>query len=156
MRGSLFTVGGHLGAAVSALVDGQLAPADEERAWSHVMTCPGCRREVEREGQVKTRLATLRGEPPPPQLLGSLYDVRAWSAVDALERRERTRRRGGLAAAGAGSLGAAVLGLSALAGAPLGDTAPPPPVTSISGSSTGSSGGAGGPAAPAPWPARPR
>lgn len=155
MRGSLFTLGGHLGASVSALVDGQLPSAEEERAWSHVLTCPGCRREVEREGQVKTRLATLRGEPPPPQLLGSLYDVRAWSTVDALERRARTRRRGGLAAIGAGSVGAAVLGLSALAGAPLGTT-PPPPVASIGGPVTGAPAGPPVPAAPAPWAARPR
>lgn len=155
MRGPLFTLGGHLGSSVSAVVDGQLPPAAEERAWSHVLTCPGCRREVEREGQVKTRLATLRGEPPPPQLLGSLYDVRAWSAVDALERRARSRRRGSLVAVGAGSVGAAVLGLSALAGAPLGE-APPPPLTSISGSSTGTPGGPSAPAAPSPWGARPR
>lgn len=155
IRGSLFTVGGHLGASVSALVDGQLTPAAEERAWSHVLTCSGCRGEVEREGQVKTRLAALHGESPPPQLLGSLYDVRAWSAVDALERRARTRRRGGLAALGVGSVGVAFLGLSALAGAPVAE-APPPPVTSISGSSAGSPTGTPAPATTAPWGARPR
>ena len=50
---------GHLGSRVSALVDGQLAPEDAERAWSHVHTCPACRRLVEHEGWVKTRLAGL-------------------------------------------------------------------------------------------------
>ena len=50
---------GHLGDRVSALLDGQLAPLDEERAWSHVHACHQCRDLVEREGWVKTRLAGL-------------------------------------------------------------------------------------------------
>jgi len=149
----LFTLGGHLGPSVSALVDGQLAPTEEERAWAHVMSCAGCRRLVEAEGAVKTRLATLRGEPAPPRLLGARYDIDAWAAADAVARTGQRRR--GLVAWGAGSVGAAVLGISALAGAPVGGTpAPPAPVTSIK----GSAGGAG-PSAPAPSvlsPALPR
>ena len=30
---------GHLGTRVSALLDGQLTGADEERAWDHVHSC---------------------------------------------------------------------------------------------------------------------
>src|SRR4051812_1640158 len=41
---------GHLGDRVSALLDGQLTPAEEERAWSHVHDCHQCRDLVEREG----------------------------------------------------------------------------------------------------------
>jgi anti-sigma factor RsiW len=120
---------GHLGDRVSALVDGQLSAAEEERAWAHAMTCPGCRRLIEREGWLKTRLSTM-ADPraiasPGPGLIGALYDVRAWSAVDAIERRGRARRTA-LAAAGAGSVGAAVIGLLALTGAPAGVGEPPP------------------------------
>lgn len=49
----------HLGARVSALLDGRLPAAEEERAWSHVHECHPCRDLVEREGWVKTRLAGL-------------------------------------------------------------------------------------------------
>ncbi|WP_110239320.1 hypothetical protein [Nocardioides gilvus] len=50
---------GHLGSRVSALLDGRLPQADEERAWEHVHLCHPCRDAVEREGWVKTRLAQL-------------------------------------------------------------------------------------------------
>jgi anti-sigma factor RsiW len=135
-------LGGHLGTAVSALVDGQLDPASADRAWDHVHGCQSCRRQVEREGWVKTQLAGMTGDdaPPPPQLLGSLYDLRAagqpappespesataWAAVEALERRDRDRRRTAVALVGAGSLSVAVLGFAAFAGAGLGIGAAP-------------------------------
>ncbi len=52
---------GHLGARVSALLDGQLCEVEEERAWQHVHACHPCRDLVEREGWLKTQLATLSG-----------------------------------------------------------------------------------------------
>lgn len=118
---------GHLGDRVSALVDGQLSAAEEERAWGHAMTCPGCRRLIEREGWTKTRLATLSdpGETARPGLLGTLYDVDAWATVDAIERGTRTRRTA-LAVAGVGSIGAAVLGLVAFTSPPAGMGEPTP------------------------------
>jgi anti-sigma factor RsiW len=120
MRG----LGGHIGSSVSALVDGQLDHAEAERAWSHVLTCPPCRRLVEREGWVKRQLATMSGSEPSARLLGSLHQLDvaadAWAAVDELERRGRGRRRAGLALAGAGSVSAAVLGIATLGGAGLG------------------------------------
>ena len=130
-------LGGHLGVTASALLDGQLDPASAERAWAHVHGCPTCCSQVEREGWVKTQLATMAGEDaPPPQLLGSLYGLgaagrpapgaqEAWAAVGELERRGRGRRRAGLAAAGAGSVSAAVLGLVTLTGGSLGSGATP-------------------------------
>ncbi len=139
----ILNLGGHIGASVSALVDGQLSPAEEERAWSHILTCPGCRRLVEREGWVKSRVAGLsfapvEGDAPRP-VLGSLYDVEAWAAVDRLEDRARTRRRTGLALVGAGSVGAAVFGFASLSGATLGiggGAGDVPPTTRISGPSS--------------------
>jgi hypothetical protein len=139
---------GHLGDSVSALVDGQLDHETAERAWAHVMRCPGCRRLVEREGWAKTQLVQLSGQhavEPPTQLLGSLYhldadaedvarDTReAWEAVQRIEQRGRGRRRAGLALVGAGSVSVAVLGFSTMTGAQLGiGTAPSgPPTTSL-------------------------
>jgi hypothetical protein len=134
-------LGGHLGAAVSALVDGQLDEESAERAWVHVAGCASCRRLVEREGWVKRRLAEMAGAAPgtpqpPSDLLGSLYDLEpvdadhagrhhpaaqaSWAAVEQLERQDRPRRRAVLAVAGVGSVSAAVLGLSTLGAAPLG------------------------------------
>ena len=109
---------GHLGPKTSALLDGQLSPADEERAWQHVHLCHVCRDQVEREGWVKTRLAGLSGEP-----VGASDDLK-WSlrapAItpgDALLA-QRSRRSAGLAAIGGGAVGAAVMGVLALGVAP--------------------------------------
>jgi anti-sigma factor RsiW len=113
---------GHIGSNASALVDGQLSPADEERAWQHVLGCPGCRRLVEREGWIKQRLAGLAGSSAvaaPPDLLGSLYDVDAWATVDELERRSK-RRRAAVALVGAGSVGVAVMALMSVTTPPVG------------------------------------
>ena len=69
---------GHVGAKVSALVDGQLSEAESERVWSHVMVCPPCRRLVEQEGWTKSRVRCAGQAPDassevPMSLLGSLY-----------------------------------------------------------------------------------
>jgi hypothetical protein len=137
-------LGGHLGVAVSALLDGDLDVSSSERAWAHVHACDFCRRQVEREGWVKTRLATISGADagaPSQQLLGSLYDLgtpsgpqpdptgtASWAAVDEIERRGRVGRRAGLALAGAGSVSVAVLGLASLTGGSLaiGGSSPAP------------------------------
>jgi len=113
---------GHIGSTASALVDGQLSAAEEERAWKHVLGCPGCRRLVEKEGWVKQRLAGLAAPSafaPPPRLLGSLYDVDAWAAVDEIER-GRSRRRTATALVGAGSVGLAVMAVMAVTSPPAG------------------------------------
>lgn len=113
---------GHVGDSVSALVDGQLPQAEEERVWSHVLGCPGCRRLVEHEGWTKNRLRSLSSQTPqdaPPDLLGQLYAVGAWATVDRMERTSR-RRRAAVAVVGAGSLGVAVLGIMGATSAPAG------------------------------------
>lgn len=113
---------GHIGSNASALVDGQLSAAEEERAWRHVLGCPGCRRLVEREGWIKQRIAGLAGPTSitaPAGLLGSLYDVDAWAQVDEIERRS-TRRRATVALVGAGSVGVAVLALLTVSSPPAG------------------------------------
>ncbi|GAB2730524.1 hypothetical protein [Nocardioides pakistanensis] len=142
-------LGGHLGAVVSPLLDGQLDPSSTERAWAHVHGCETCRRQVEREGWVKTRLSAMSHDEgaPPPELLGSLYSLcsappdgaAAWAAVAEIERRGRDRRRAGLAMVGVGSVSAAVLGLATLTGSTLGIGGAPgaTPASSLSRSGAG-------------------
>lgn len=119
---------GHLGDNVSALVDGQLSPADEERAWAHVHGCPGCRALVAREGWVKQQMLGLSGRADmPSRLVDQLAHLPAadsWAQVHALEASSR-RRRTTVVMAGAGSVGAAALALVALTGAPAGNGRPP-------------------------------
>ena len=154
-------LGGHLGIAVSALLDGHLDTSSAERAWAHVHGCALCHRQVEREGWVKTQLAAMTGDDgPPPQLLGSLYGLggavgdqdlsvsrtagpadgaAAWMAVEDLERRGRGRRRTGIVLVGAGSVSAAVLGFASLTGSPLGiggGVPAGPPTSAMSGAGT--------------------
>jgi predicted anti-sigma-YlaC factor YlaD len=128
MRGPLSFLNGHLGAAVSALVDGQLDAESTDRAWQHVGTCASCRQLVEREGWLKRQLASINETPqagrPSEALMGNLLDLDAvaasWADADEIDTRGRGRRRAGLVLVGAGSVSAAVLGLTTLTGAPLG------------------------------------
>jgi hypothetical protein len=154
----MWALGGHLGSAVSALVDGQLDEESTEQAWLHVQHCPQCRRRVEREGWVKRQLAEMSGptsvQEPSERLLGSLYELEpgeaafaqpgaaaaaadAWAAVNALEKQGRGRRRVGLALAGAGSVGVAVFGLSALGTSPFSGSAGNPAASLTGAARTG-------------------
>jgi anti-sigma factor RsiW len=126
---------GHLGARVSALLDGQLSPQETEEAWAHVYTCHACRDLVEREGWVKTRLAGLSCEPGPApiDLKGSLLSMPPGDRYLVAPRSGGARRGVGIAVLGGGAVGAAMLGVLALGTAPAGS--PPaerrPPVTRI-------------------------
>ncbi len=113
----------HLGSRVSALLDGRLPAAEEERAWAHVHECNPCRDLVEREGWVKTRLAGLsfadRSEcEAPDRLKNSLLAAGCGSALTPPQfptaaTSVRARHRS-LVAIGGGAAGAAVVGVLAL------------------------------------------
>jgi len=137
---------GHLGARVSALLDGQLSAEETERAWEHVHACHQCRDLVEREGWVKTRLAGLAFDPTgaaPADLKGALLGASALARSPlepALGPREPVhrdsallpgdsylaaadgpvprRRTVGVAMGGGAAVGAAVMGVLALGVAP--------------------------------------
>lgn len=115
---------GHLGPRVSALLDGQLSGPDEEKAWEHVHSCYECRDAVEREGWVKTRLATMQFEHSsvPSHLKGSLLVrglVADWPPLaDDQSLATRGRRHLGLAGISSGAVGAAVMGVLALGASP--------------------------------------
>lgn len=115
---------GHLGARVSALLDGQLSAAETERAWAHVHACHQCRDRVEHEGWVKTQLAGLAptGGHAPEHLKGALLGgPGGWAAASPTlpaDGASRARAYGGVVALGSGAVGAAVLGVLALGTAP--------------------------------------
>ena len=143
-------VSGHLGRRVSALLDGQMSPAEADAAWTHVHTCHLCRDEVEREGWIKTRLSTLSfddgpGGCAPDRLKGALLGVTPADGYLAagdcdLTNRSRPRRVVGFAALGGGAAGAAVMGVLALGAAPAADIPTPErrqqPVSNVSTSPT--------------------
>ena len=110
----------HVGTRVSALIDGQLSRAESERLWAHVHQCDLCRAQVEREGWVKTQLAGLAlscPQPPAPHALkGALSGVAAaWPPGPAASAPTAERRRMmTFAAIGAGSIGAAMVGVIAM------------------------------------------
>jgi anti-sigma factor RsiW len=126
---------GHLGARVSALLDGRLDPAEEERCWDHVHQCHACRDLVEREGWVKTRLAQLSWGPASPaapdglkaSLRGQCGAVSAARFPVASRTRSRT-----LVAIGGGAAGACVVGVLALGLGTAPRVEPRPPATDLS------------------------
>jgi len=111
----------HLGSRVAALVDGQLPPAQAERAWAHVHSCATCRAAVEREGWIKRELACLSFATPTPPRLAQPAPAAlapAWPPMPLVATEVRPRRFAGLAAIGAGSVGAAMFGVLVLGAAP--------------------------------------
>jgi len=137
----------HLGASVSAMVDGQLPASELDRAWRHVLGCPTCRAEVERELWLKERLAALHAPRPADRLHETLTGwpqdprtvygqpapvVPGWSAVVAQER-PRRRRTGVAVGVGAASVIALMgWGFTAL----VDQTGPAPAGANVGGSPT--------------------
>ena len=123
---------GHLGTRASALLDGQLPPAEAERLWAHVHGCHLCRDLVEREGWVKTRLSGLCAPDrtqAPAHLKGALLGACATPlesgypsalSAPALGATSRPKRVGAVAVGVGGAAGMAVRGVLAL-GAPPAD-----------------------------------
>ncbi|MDS1269761.1 anti-sigma factor [Lipingzhangella sp. LS1_29] len=62
----------HLGERLSALVDGELGPADREEALRHLAVCANCRFEAEMLRQLKRRLHGLHEPEPAGELMGRI------------------------------------------------------------------------------------
>jgi len=109
---------GHIGDNAAALVDGQLNPEATEKAWAHVLGCPGCRQVVEYEAWVKRRLNSLAQAPsvleprPSEQLVHSLYSVSGSSESRPVP--DSVRHPLGAALLGTGALGLVVAGVFAV------------------------------------------
>ena len=65
----------HLGARISALVDGELGHDARERALAHVAHCAACRATLESERAVKDLLAAAAAPVPSPAVLASLQSL---------------------------------------------------------------------------------
>lgn len=74
---------GCLGAAVAALVDGELDHAGRERVHRHLAHCLACRDEVEAQRRTKARLRTASAPDPSDALLARLSGLGAPLQVDA-------------------------------------------------------------------------
>lgn len=87
----------HLGDALSAWLDGELAPAARREAEGHLQACAGCQEEMEEIRQARAAVRSLPVRVPPPDLLGGL--------VTPLRAREPRRRAAwALAAAAAAAV----------------------------------------------------
>ena len=62
----------HLGARISALVDGELGHEARDRALAHVAHCPTCRDQLDAERAVKAALAAAPAPVPSEGVLASL------------------------------------------------------------------------------------
>lgn len=106
---------GHIGDNAAALVDGQLSAEAAERAWRHVLGCPGCRQIVEYEAWVKRQVGALTRQPdawtpmPSNQLLGNLHSVehQTTSAMAS----DETKPRATSVVVGAGAAGVLMAGM---------------------------------------------
>ncbi|MBD5787037.1 zf-HC2 domain-containing protein [Cellulosimicrobium terreum] len=67
----------HLGSRLSALVDGQLTPAESERALEHVARCPGCAAELASARAARTALSSAGQVDPAPDLTARLLALSA-------------------------------------------------------------------------------
>jgi len=124
----------HLGSRVSALLDGRLAPGEEERCWNHVHECHACRDLVEHEGWVKTQLAQLSfGPTSTPEALKSSLRGGCGALTPAPFVVAGHRSRRGLMAIGGGAASVCVVGVLALGVAGSPRVGPPPPATDLSG-----------------------
>jgi anti-sigma factor RsiW len=144
-------VTGHLREHVAALVDGQLDYRTREKALAHLAGCAQCRAAVEHQRWVKQRVQTLPSAEPSAALLSSLTTVTERAAHPGSFAPPPARgwglgglrgvvRRGGLFAAGAGSLAAGVVGVAYALGGPAGPQPDPvtPPVGQFSAEFAGS------------------
>ena len=127
----------HLGARVSALLDGRLAPEEEERCWNHVHECHACRDLVEHEGWVKTQLAQLSlGPASTPETLKSSLRGGCSALTPAPFVTAGHRPRRGLVAISGGAASVCVVGVLALGVAGSPRVEPAPPATDLSGPAT--------------------
>lgn len=105
---------GHLGDALSGLLDGELDLHQERAALTHLGTCIECATELVAVRQARSWVRTLPPVEPPfgflERLVGAPSGARPGPPVVS---RSALRRRAGLAAVGAAAAAATVLGVGA-------------------------------------------
>ena len=98
----------HLGDALSALLDGELADEEAARARPHLDACPACAAELAAVSQARSWLRALPSVEPPAGFLAGL--LASPPAGDVVRLRRRRLGLAALAASAAASL--ALLGLA--------------------------------------------
>lgn len=109
----------HLGDALSALLDGELAAAQEEVARAHLARCPECAQELVAVRDARTWLRTLPPVDPP----FGFYE-RLLLDGGRLQIPANLRRRAGLAALGAAAAAVTVLGVGSPSTRPVSPAVP--------------------------------
>ncbi len=118
----------HLGDSLSALLDGELSPGEQEVARAHLAACPSCAEELSAVGQARSWVRGLPQVDPPfgfyeRMLLDRPLPAAAFAGVP-LGARPSLRRRAGLAALGAAAAAVTVLGVGSPAARPVNPSMP--------------------------------
>jgi anti-sigma factor RsiW len=116
-----FGVGPHLGDALSALLDGELAVAAADQAQAHLAACPVCADEFVAVSQARTWVRALPPVEPP---FGFYERMLLDRRQPAFASRTTLRRRAGLAALGAAAAAVTVLGVGSPAAQPVSPAVP--------------------------------
>ena len=102
----------HLGTRLSALIDGELSPAERDRAHAHLAACAACRAEANTLRELKKRMRGLPDAPAGDALTGRLLAIGGPGGPVPL-RGPRPRHRGRYLALGIASCAVAGLGVTA-------------------------------------------
>jgi anti-sigma factor RsiW len=116
----------HLGDALSALLDGELAGPQEAAAHAHLAVCQDCAGELRAVSQARTWVRSLPAVDPPfgfyERMLLDHSPVPA--GAGAFANRAAFRRRAGLAAIGAAAAAVTVLGVGSPSARPVSPAVP--------------------------------
>ena len=106
-----FGASAHLGDSLSALLDGELPPAQEAAAQAHLAGCPLCAHELLAVTEARSWVRALPPVEPPFGLFERMLLERPQPVPGAFGTRASLRRRAGLAAVGAAAAAVTVLGV---------------------------------------------
>jgi anti-sigma factor RsiW len=109
--GAGFGGSGHLGDALSALLDGELDPFQARGAQAHVDSCPTCAGELAAVSQARSWVRALPPVDPPFGFYERMLRDGTPAPAPAFANRASLRRRAGLAALGAAAAAVTVLGV---------------------------------------------
>ncbi|HVL05661.1 MAG TPA: anti-sigma factor [Acidimicrobiales bacterium] len=113
----------HLGDALSALLDGELSPGQQETARAHLVGCQECTDELSAVGQARSWLRGLPQVDPPFGFYERILLDRPVVAAP-LGVRPGLRRRAGIAALAAAAAAVTVLGVGSPAAQPVNPSMP--------------------------------
>ena len=115
---------GHLGDALSALLDGELPPTQETAARAHIAGCPSCTHELLAVTQARSWVRALPPVDPPFGLYERMLLERPQRISAAFDTRPSIRRRAGVAAFGAAAAAVTVLGVDSPSQPPVSPAVP--------------------------------